>query len=134
MVEHPTGISILIIGRLWNDGSTMVKALGYEIDGLGRTIGHHDSLWRNTFLLSYQFLQFARPGGRIVVDQVKMLSQMFLQRRMVGMLKDVAAEVHLYQIIIAVNIVTMSLNHTLSFSHFPRYFDMSLCRLLNPKG
>ena len=89
----------------------MVKSLCYQVDSLSRAVSHHHCLWRYTFLSGYQLLQLTGPRGRVVVDEVEMFSKMCLQCRMVGMLIDVAAEVHLHQFIIAVNVITMSFYH-----------------------
>ena len=104
----PTGVSILVERWLGNDRSTAMKMLGYEIDGLGSTIRYQNSLWRDAFAEGDEAFQTARLGLRIIGYQVERILQVQFECRQVGMLIDIAAEVHLHQIVVAVNVVSVA--------------------------
>ena len=108
VVELPAGVSILVERRLGNDRSAILEVGGNHVNSLRSAVGHEDGLWRYAFLQGYQAFETARLGFRIVGYQVEMFLQKLLQRCQIGMLIDVAAEVHLHQIVVAVNVVSVT--------------------------
>ena len=114
MLVDTTGIGIFRIGRLWNDGDAMMIQTGYQMDGFCDTIGHHDGMRRNAQFAGYQALQLLRLWLRIVIDELETIHQMCFQRRMVSMLPNRGAEIHLHQIVIAVYVVSVPVRHFLT--------------------